>query len=78
MSFLKRTRISIALAFLLSSLSFMSLSLPISRADTFRPVVRGKRGVVAGGQPLSVEAGLRMLQHGGNAVDAEGHAGVFR
>ena len=41
-----------------------------SEADTFRPVVRGKRGVVAGGQPLSVEAGLRMLQSGGNAVDA--------
>src|SRR6266480_520712 len=39
-------------------------------ADTFRPVVRGRRGVVAGGQPLSVEAGMRILQHGGNAVDA--------
>src|SRR5436853_5120090 len=46
-------------------------SLPItSMADTFHPVVRGRRGVVAGGHPLSVEAGLRMLQHGGNAVDA--------
>src|SRR6266498_3514100 len=43
---------------------------PISSADTFRPVVRGRRGVVAGGQPLSVEAGMRILQHGGNAVDA--------
>ncbi|HEX5889894.1 MAG TPA: gamma-glutamyltransferase family protein [Pyrinomonadaceae bacterium] len=32
--------------------------------------MRGKRGVVAGGQPLSVEAGLRILQRGGNAVDA--------
>ena len=52
--------------------SFILLGLPIttSHADTFRPVVRGKRGVVAGGQPLSVEAGLRIMQRGGNAVDA--------
>jgi gamma-glutamyltranspeptidase / glutathione hydrolase len=54
--------------------SFVLVSLFISympaTADTFRPVVRGKRGVVAGGQPLSVEAGLRILQSGGNAVDA--------
>src|SRR5438309_2703144 len=62
-----------------SFLSFLAIAtafavfgatLRISSADTFRPVVRGRRGVVAGGQPLSVEAGMRILQHGGNAVDA--------
>jgi len=53
-----------------TSLAVFGATLSISNADTFRPVVRGRRGVVAGGQPLSVEAGMRILQHGGNAVDA--------
>ncbi|HWC77209.1 MAG TPA: gamma-glutamyltransferase, partial [Blastocatellia bacterium] len=48
------------------------VSLPITpaTAETFRPVVRGRRGVVAAGHPLSAEAGLRLLQQGGNAIDA--------
>jgi len=45
-------------------------SLVAPKADTFRPVVRGKRGAVAAGHPLSAEAGMRLLQQGGNAVDA--------
>ena len=53
-----------------TSLAVFGSNLSITHADTFRPVVRGRRGVVAGGQPLSVEAGMRILQHGGNAVDA--------
>lgn len=56
--------------FLVLSILFLSVPQPSPRAQTFRPVVRGRRGVVAGGHPLSVEAGLRILQHGGTAVDA--------
>src|SRR5258705_9825879 len=67
MSFSARTGLAVSLVM---SFTFVTLTPPTSLADTFRPVVRGKRGVVAGGQPLSVEAGLRMLQNGGNAVDA--------
>src|SRR4029078_6429623 len=64
------TRRTLLVSCLLISIVAGSVSNPSSSADTFRPVVRGKRGVVAGGHPLSVEAGTRMLQSGGNAVDA--------
>lgn len=51
-------------------MTYFFLSSITPEAETFRPVVRGKRGVVAAGHPLSAEAGLRLLQQGGNAVDA--------
>ena len=48
----------------------------VSGAVTLKPLVAGKRGVVAAGHPLVAEAGLRILEKGGNAADA-GVATVF-
>ncbi len=39
-------------------------------APTWRPVVMGKNGMVAAEHPLQAVTGLRVLQSGGNAVDA--------
>jgi gamma-glutamyltranspeptidase/glutathione hydrolase len=44
--------------------------------ETMRPEILGRHGIVAAGRHYSVEAGVRMLQQGGNAVDA-GVASVF-
>ena len=44
--------------------------------ETVRPEITAARGIVAGGRNFSVAAGLRMLERGGNAVDA-GVAAVF-
>lgn len=37
---------------------------------TWRPVVMGKNGIVAAEHPLQALAGMRVLQDGGNAIDA--------
>ncbi len=47
-----------------------------SRAETMRPEIVGQRGIVAAGRHYSVSAGTRMLERGGNAIDA-GVAVVF-
>ena len=40
------------------------------RFDSHRSPVYGRRGIVASSQPLASEAGMRILQQGGNAADA--------
>jgi gamma-glutamyltranspeptidase/glutathione hydrolase len=46
------------------------------REQTMRPEIVGQRGIVAGGRHYSVHAGTRILEQGGNAIDA-GVATVF-
>src|SRR5438552_2884912 len=46
------------------------------REPTMRPEIVGQRGIVAAGRHYSVSAGVRILQQGGNAIDA-GVATVF-
>lgn len=52
------------------ALTFFMISSSSAQTPTYRPTVRGTRGVVAGGHPLVAEAGMRMLHRGGNAIDA--------
>jgi gamma-glutamyltranspeptidase/glutathione hydrolase len=49
---------------------------PNPHVDTMRPAILGTHGIVAAGRHYSVAAGVRILQQGGNAVDA-GVASVF-
>jgi gamma-glutamyltranspeptidase / glutathione hydrolase len=41
-----------------------------ARIETMKPDVLGTHGIVAGGRHYSVSAGVRILQQGGNAIDA--------
>ena len=69
-------RFGFSVVILLASLAAaVAFSLP-ARGATMKPLVAGKRGAVAAGHPLVAEAGLRILEKGGNAVDA-GVATVF-
>ncbi|MCH9018039.1 MAG: gamma-glutamyltransferase [Chloroflexi bacterium] len=38
--------------------------------ESHRPVVMGRNGMVCAGHPLAAQAGMSVLQKGGNAVDA--------
>jgi gamma-glutamyltranspeptidase / glutathione hydrolase len=77
-----RARHIVPLTCLLALISSLGVDDSASAADgvrgssTYRPEVVGRVGVVAAGRHFAVEAGLRMLAQGGNAIDA-GVAATF-
>src|SRR6266516_1632859 len=80
-----QSRTHMTLRFAAAAVAIASISLagqqpvphtPVPPVDTMRPEILGAHGIVAAGRHYSVSAGVRMLQQGGNAVDA-GVASVF-
>jgi len=65
-----------ALALLPAALTIQEPTRAAPRVETMRPEIVGSHGIVAAGRNYTVEAGIRMLRAGGNAVDA-GVASVF-
>src|SRR5262245_60901272 len=72
-----RSRRRAAAASALAAVACLGASVEqVPPGKVFRPIVRGLHGAVAAGNPMTVEAGLRLLRAGGNAVDA-GVAATF-
>ena len=63
----------LALSLVLAAGCLVSLE---AQTQTMRPEITGQHGIVAAGRHYSVEAGIRILHQGGNAIDA-GAATVF-
>src|SRR2546426_4928285 len=69
-------KLQLAVGVVVASVTLTAQTPALRRADTMRPEILGTHGIVAAGRHYSVSAGVRMMQQGGNAVDA-GVATVF-
>jgi gamma-glutamyltranspeptidase/glutathione hydrolase len=69
-------KLQLAVGVVMASVTLTAQPPAFRRADTMRPEILGTHGIVAAGRHYSVSAGVRMMQQGGNAIDA-GVATVF-
>ena len=59
----------VVLAFLIVAMAGTS-GIQAQQSAPWRPTVMTMNGMVAAGHPMTAEVGLRVLQQGGNAIDA--------
>src|SRR5258705_7363107 len=72
-----RTRLIVAVAIVLTSFDRpQAQDNPQASSGSWRPTIVAQHGMVAAGHPLSGEAGGRILQARGNAVDAPNATGA--
>ena len=64
-----RRRVGVA-ALVLGAVCSLCLSAPAQDRGQGRSMVISHNGIVAAESPLAAQAGVQMLEHGGNAVDA--------
>ena len=62
----------VSLAVLMTAIIFSSIVWVSTEAGAFvtRPIIMGRNGMVCSNNPLASQVGMRILQQGGNAVDA--------
>src|SRR5438105_15003103 len=64
--FMPQRRIAFAGCVILAFVAYPSAQ----QTASWRPTIVEQHGMVAAGQPLAAEAGMRILKAGGNAIDA--------
>lgn len=67
---MRRTLVAIGVLAALASVHAQVAAPSPARSATMRPEILGTHGIVAAGRHYSVSAGVRIMQQGGNAIDA--------
>jgi len=63
-------KLQLAVGVVVAGVTLTAQTPVLHRTDTMRPEILGTHGIVAAGRHYSVSAGVRMMQQGGNAIDA--------